>query len=193
MSALSGHTAYQKVNLRADQRIPPRVLNACAPAIRRASCQMLTSSRAALLVLKKGPEARLSRRSTFSREIRRLACCGAAGSSERSLRAARTHQAGRADARSGRAPFVAMMQAPYLGDRHDDASVQRRDRTRNRRVLVERQMCAGPFVVRTILRHQLLHARFIQRDDMIETLATSGSDKSFDEWVLPRRARRRQH
>jgi hypothetical protein len=43
-------------------------------------------------------------------------------------------------AASGRAPFVPMMEAPNLGDRHDGAIVGRRDQTRNRCVLVQRQV-----------------------------------------------------
>ena len=57
-----------------------------------------------------------------------------------------THGGGR---RSGRAAFVSMMKPTDLGDRHDGAVAGRRDQTRNRRVLVQRQVSAGPFVVRT--------------------------------------------
>ncbi len=94
---------------------------------------------------------------------------------------------------SGRAPFVPMMQATHLRDRHDGAIAGRHDRARNRRVFVQRQVRAGPFVVRTIERHKLLQARLVQHDHVIETLATSGSNKSLDEWILPRRARCREH
>jgi hypothetical protein len=43
-----------------------------------------------------------------------------------------------------------MMKATYLRNRHNGAIAGRRDRTRNRRVFVQRQVCAGLFVVRTI-------------------------------------------
>src|ERR1700680_1532163 len=49
------------------------------------------------------------------------------------------------------------------------------------------------FVVRTIERHQPLHARFVEHDHVIETFAPSRSDKSLDEWILPRRMWRREH
>src|ERR1700681_4082646 len=42
--------------------------------------------------------------------------------------------------RSGGAPFVSMMKASDLGDHHDVAVAGRRDRTRDWRVLVERQV-----------------------------------------------------
>jgi hypothetical protein len=61
----------------------------------------------------------------------------------------------RRDGRSGRAAFVSMMEAADLRDCHHGGAVaSRRDRTRNWRVFVQRQMRAGPFVVRTIESHQ---------------------------------------
>jgi len=84
--------------------------------------------------------------------------------------------------------------AADLSDRHDGGTVaSRRDRSRNWRVFVQRQMCAGPFVIRTIERHQPRQARFVEHDHVIKTLATSGTDQSFDECILPRRARCREH
>ena len=100
---------------------------------------------------------------------------------------------GRCDGRSGRAPFVPMVEALDLGDRHDVAITGRRDRARNRRVLVERQVRSGSFVVRTIAKHQLPQTRFVEHDHVIETLATSGSNKSLDECILPRRVRGREY
>ena len=55
------------------------------------------------------------------------------------------------------------------------AVARRRDGTRNRRVLVQRQMRAGPLVVRTIEVHQSLQARFVEYDHVIETFASSGT------------------
>jgi hypothetical protein len=53
------------------------------------------------------------------------------------------------DTCSGRAPFVAMMKAADLRDRHDGAVAERRDGTRDRRVFVfvQRQVRAGLFAV----------------------------------------------
>jgi len=48
-------------------------------------------------------------------------------------------------------------------------------------------------VVRTIERHQPLHARFVEHDHVIETFTSSRSNKSLDERILPRRAGRREH
>jgi hypothetical protein len=99
----------------------------------------------------------------------------------------------RRDGRSGCATLVPVMKAPDLGDRHDGAIARRHRRPRNRGVLVKRQMRAGPFVVRTVERHQFPQARFVEHDHVIETLATSGSNKSLDEWILPRWTRCREH
>jgi hypothetical protein len=77
-----------------------------------------------------------------------------------------------------------MMQPTDLRDRHDGAITGRHDWTRNRRVFIQRQVRAGSFVVRTIERHQLPQARFGEHDHVIETLATSGSNKSLDEWIF---------
>jgi hypothetical protein len=65
----------------------------------------------------------------------------------------RVARTGRGARRSGRA-FVSMMKPTDLWDRHDGAIAGRHDRTRNRRVLVQRQVSAGPFVVRTVAGHQ---------------------------------------
>jgi hypothetical protein len=63
----------------------------------------------------------------------------------------------------------------------------------NWHVLAQRQVRAGPLVIRTIERHQTLQARFTEHDHVIETLATSGSNESLDKGILPRRVRRRKH
>jgi hypothetical protein len=86
-----------------------------------------------------------------------------------------------------------MVEAPDLRDPNDVAVSGWHDRTRNRRVFVQRQVGAGPFIVRTIEGHQSLHARFVEHDHVIETLAPSGSHKSLDEWILPRRPGSREH
>jgi hypothetical protein len=49
------------------------------------------------------------------------------------------------------------------------------------------------FVVRTIERHELPQAGFVEHDHVIETLATSGSHKLLNEWILSGRARCREH
>jgi hypothetical protein len=85
--------------------------------------------------------------------------------------------------RSGRAPLVTMMKAADLRYRHDGAVLRLRDRTRDRRIFVQRQMCTRPLVVRTVASHQPVQTRFVEHNHVIETLATSGSNESLDESI----------
>ena len=80
-----------------------------------------------------------------------------------------------------------MVEPADFRDRHDDGAVSgRHDRTRNRRVFVQRQVRAGLVVVRTIERHQPNQTRFFEHDHVIETLATDGSNLPLYEGILPR-------
>jgi hypothetical protein len=58
------------------------------------------------------------------------------------------------DRRSSGASFVTMMGATDLMDGHDRAIAGWCDRARNRRVFVQRQKRARPFVIRAIAVHQ---------------------------------------
>jgi hypothetical protein len=51
------------------------------------------------------------------------------------------------EARSGRAAFVTMMESTDFWDGHDGAIFRRHNRTRDRRVFVQRQMRTRPLVV----------------------------------------------
>src|SRR4051812_26484219 len=50
-------------------------------------------------------------------------------------------------------------------------------------------MRTRPFMVRTIAGHQPVQAGFVEHDYVLETFATSGSNTSLDEGILPRRSR----
>ena len=92
----------------------------------------------------------------------------------------------RQDARSGRAALVAMMESTDFRDGHDGAVFRRRDRTRDRRIVVQRQMRTRSLMIRTIAGHQPAQTYFVEHDHVIKTLATSRSNKSLDEGILPR-------
>src|SRR5713101_5637928 len=66
---------------------------------------------------------------------------------------------------------VSIVKAANFTDRDDVALAGRHDLTGNRSILVQCQVRPGSFVVRAVARHQLPHARFVERDHMIETLA----------------------
>ena len=78
-------------------------------------------------------------------DVRRPACCRCSRAVSGSWRASLVHVE-RRERRSGRAPFVSIMQPTDLQDRHDGAIAGRRDQTRNRGVFGQRRVRAGPFV-----------------------------------------------
>jgi hypothetical protein len=89
---------------------------------------------------------------------------------------------------SGGAPFVPVMETADLGNRHDPAVTGRRDAARNRRVLVEREMCAGAVVVIAVETEQTLEPGRAEHDDVIEAFSSGGSDEPLDIRILPCRA-----
>jgi hypothetical protein len=86
---------------------------------------------------------------------------------------------------------VSVVKTADFSDRDDVAMAGRHDWTGNRRVLVQRHMRPGFFVIRTVRHHQLPHTRFVERDHVIEALALRRTHKSLDERILPRCVRRR--
>jgi len=99
---------------------------------------------------------------------------------------ARARRAVRGDKLSGRAAFVTMMETTHLGDRHDGPIAGRRDRTRNRRVLVQRQVRAGFVIVTEVVFEYSAQLVVIDHNHMIEALATNASDDAFHVAILPR-------
>ena len=59
------------------------------------------------------------------------------------------------------------------------------------RILVERQVSAGPVVVREVASQGTAEMLFAKDDDVIETLAPDGADEALHEGVLPGAVRRR--
>ena len=86
-----------------------------------------------------------------------------------------------------------MVKAANFRNRHDVAFAGRHDPSRNRRVLVERQVSPGLVVVRLVERHESPDACLVEPDHVIETVATRRSYKALDEWILPRCVRSRDH
>ena len=82
-----------------------------------------------------------------------------------------------------------MMEAAHLWDRHHAAIAWLCNGTRDRRVLLQRQMCSGMLVIRAITCDQPLEAAAAEDDDVIETLASNRSDEPFGVGILPVRTR----
>src|SRR5438105_351800 len=91
----------------------------------------------------------------------------------------------RSRSRLCRATFVPVVEAADFGQRHDagDRTVGRRPTIR--RVFLETEMRAAAMVVAEVRRQDAAQMRGVQDDQLIETLATNGSDQPFDERVLP--------
>ena len=69
---------------------------------------------------------------------------------------------------------------------------QRRDRTWERRIIVQPEVRSRSRVVGDVLVQNAPKAGSRYHDDVIETLPSNRSDESFDVGILPRGARRRQ-
>ena len=72
---------------------------------------------------------------------------------------------------SGGAAFATVMQAADLRDRHDPTLAGRCDWARDRCVLVQGQVSAGPLVIRAIELEETVESRRAEDDDVIEALA----------------------
>ena len=86
-----------------------------------------------------------------------------------------------------------MMQATDFWDWDDHARARRLAWPSLGRVLVEREMSAGPVIVGEVAGQSATQVSFAQDDDMIETLAADRADEPLGEGVLPRAGGRRQH
>src|ERR1022692_163219 len=94
--------------------------------------------------------------------------------------------------RSGGEALVPVVQAAYLGSRHDLAHVRRVSLSQVGRVLPQRQMRPRPVVVGEIGFQNPSEMALTEDDDVVETFPPYGSHKSFSIWILPRRPRCRE-
>ena len=72
------------------------------------------------------------------------------------------------------------MQTANMCDLDDRAAGRRLGSPLNRSIRVQREMSAPLVIIGAILMHQPLQSPRSEHDDMIETLASYGSDKPFD-------------
>ena len=90
------------------------------------------------------------------------------------------------DARSGRLPDVAMVQATDFGNLDDPAELRWLDWPSVGCIFVEREVSARPVIVRKVAGQDAVQVAFAQNEDMVEALAPDRADESFREGVLPR-------
>ena len=85
-----------------------------------------------------------------------------------------------------RSALVAVMQAADMRNRDDRAVRWRHDRSRRRRILVEREVRARCQVVLDVGLQDAAQTARIADDDVIEALAADGTDQALGVCVLPR-------
>lgn len=84
---------------------------------------------------------------------------------------------------------VAVVEPADLRTCDDTPGGRRHDRTRGRRVLEKREMCARAHVVHDVVRQDSMEPCHAEDDHVIETLTPNGTDHTLDVGVLPGRPR----
>src|SRR5262249_3258951 len=87
---------------------------------------------------------------------------------------------------SGRSPEVAVMQATDFGKRDDRAEGRRLDRPPVGCILVEREVSAGPVIVREVGGEDAAQVPLAEDDDMLPARALDRANESLREGVLRR-------
>src|SRR2546425_9601910 len=72
------------------------------------------------------------------------------------------------------------------------AELRRLDRPSVGCILVEREVSAGPVIVRKIRGQHASQVPLAEDDDMVQALATHGADEALREGILPRAVRGRE-
>ena len=99
----------------------------------------------------------------------------------------------RRERRSGGATFVVVMQTAEMWDLDDRAAGRRLGSPRDWRILVQREVSSPLVIVGEVALQVATQRALVPHDDVIETLAPERTDHAFNERILPRRTRRREH
>jgi hypothetical protein len=97
----------------------------------------------------------------------------------------------RRERRSSRAPFVVVMQTAEVWN-GDDRATRRLGGPMDGSILIQREESALPVIIGEVALEVPAQRPLVPHDDVIEALADR-SDHAFDERILPRTTRRRQH
>ena len=89
---------------------------------------------------------------------------------------------------SGRPTGVTMMEATDLGKLDDLPVLRWLDRSRLRRILLQRQMRSRTMVVADVSPQDSAKMTLVEDDDVIETLSPDRADDTLDVGILPWRA-----
>ena len=86
-----------------------------------------------------------------------------------------------------------VMQTADVWDCDDRAAGWRLGSPRDGSILVQREVSAPLVIVGEVALQVAAQRALVPHDDVIEALAPEGSDHAFNERILPRTTRRRQH
>ena len=86
-----------------------------------------------------------------------------------------------------------MVEPANLWDLHDPTHCRRLNRSPDWRVLAERQVSPGPFIVVEVGLQDAAKTGFIEDDHMIPTLTPNRADQALDVGILPGRLRRSEN
>ena len=90
-------------------------------------------------------------------------------------------------------PGVTVMKTAEMRNRCYGATTGWLDRSRNRRVLLQRQMGAAAVIVFKVSRQDPTQVVLIQHDDVIQTVSADGTQQSLAIGILPRRGGSNRH
>jgi hypothetical protein len=76
------------------------------------------------------------------------------------------------------------MQATNFGDRDDRTELRRFDRPSIGSIFLEREVRAGPVIVREIRREDASKVTLAENDDMVQALAPDRADEALGERIL---------
>jgi hypothetical protein len=95
-------------------------------------------------------------------------------------------------ASGGRFAGVAVMESPHQGQADDVALVGWFNRTRFRRILVQRPMGGMLMIITEIVPEPPPQGLLVEDEYVVQTLAADGADQPLDEGILPWGARRNE-
>src|ERR1035438_2675017 len=100
----------------------------------------------------------------------------------------RTESWGEKCASGGRLASVAVMESTHQGQGDDVTLVGRFNRTRFRRILVQRPMGARLMIISEIVGEPPPQVLLVEHDHVVQTFAADGADQPLGEGILPRGA-----
>ena len=86
-----------------------------------------------------------------------------------------------------------MVQATDKGKRNNMTQPRRINNMGFGRIFIQRQVGSAGMVVTNVLAKDPAQVQLVENDLMIQTITADGTNQAFNEWILPRLARRRDN